>query len=309
MNKIILTVIIFLFFCSCYRTTEIDIPSSEKRLTANCYFSPDALWEVFLSESASVLDTSRNSKIVSNAQVIISDDGGKSDTLKFFNDRYLSASKPIVGRYYNLTIIAPNFPILTARDYIPQQATNFGGRLDTSIISIDYDALLTPVEFYNLFFEFNDIETEKNYYRVNLYSFDKKYLKKDSIRYDSLFEEIDIRTNDPTAVKTHKEQPFILIEDKLFNGKNKSIIGLMSRYVFLNAQIDLNQPIENQRRDLEFYLEIQTLSESTFSYEKSYISQQFNRVDPFSEPQNVYSNVKNGFGIFGGYQSKRIRVF
>jgi hypothetical protein len=310
MNKIFFSAtIIFLFFCSCYRTTEIDIPLSEKRLIANCYFSPDESWEVFLSESMPVLDTNQNIKIVTNANVIISEEGGISDTLKFFNNRYLSASKPIVGKYYNLTITTPNFPTLTARDYIPQLPTNIEGRLDKSVVSIDYDALLIPIEFYSVFFSLKDIETEKNYYKTNIYSFDKKYLKKDSIRYDSLFENANIRTNDPVAVNLHKEQPSILMEDKLFNGNTKSIVGLVSRNIFLNIQIDLNKPLESQQRDLELYLEVQTLSENTFLYEKSYISQQFNKVDPFSEPNNVHSNIKNGFGIFGGYQSKRIHIF
>lgn len=43
---------------------------------------------------------------------------------------------------------------------------------------------------------------------------------------------------------------------------------------------------------LEYY------NEAYFRYLKSYEYLQYNDDNPFAEPANVYSNVKNGYGVF-----------
>ena len=97
--------------------------------------------------------------------------------------------------------------------------------------------------------------------------------------------------------------------DKLWNGQSKSITGLTSKFLFFPFQISDNEPFENQKIPKEVYLDAYSLSENMFLYEKSYLTQQYNKVDPFAEPSNVFSNIKNGYGIFAGYQRKRVRIF
>ena len=77
----------YLFFSifiisACSRTTEIDIPSQDKRLVVNCYFTPDSTWQVYVGQSTFVLDTTRSLPALPNAQVIITDNTGFKDSLK-----------------------------------------------------------------------------------------------------------------------------------------------------------------------------------------------------------------------------------
>lgn len=304
----------YLFFSifiisACSRTTEIDIPSQDKRLVVNCYFTPENTWQVYVGQSTFVLDTTRNLLALPNAQVVISDNISFKDSLKLNNGYYTSPNKPIVGKRYYIEVEAVGFPKVLANDMIPQLPQNIEGRLDTSVIAVDISLLLIPVEYYTIPFQFKDIDSEKNYYKFKLQTYDKPKLKKDSTRYENQFEDKGLTTQDPSVIKLHKEQAIILMDDKLWNGQPKSITGLTSKFLFYPFQISDNVPLENQKIPREVYLDAYSLSENMFLYEKSYLTQQYNKVDPFAEPSNVFSNVKNGYGIFAGYQRKRVRIF
>jgi Domain of unknown function (DUF4249) len=79
--------------------------------------------------------------------------------------------------------------------------------------------------------------------------------------------------------------------------------------LFFRANISLNT--ENGipvRKEAEFYLEVNTMSEVAYKYYTSYLQHIKGRTDPFSEPTNVYSNVKNGYGIFCAINSYLLKV-
>jgi hypothetical protein len=56
-------------------------------------------------------------------------------------------------------------------------------------------------------------------------------------------------------------------------------------------------------------VELYHVSEAYFKFEKSRIVASYTNGDPFAEPVNVYSNVKNGYGIFAinGWDWKEIK--
>lgn len=63
------------------------------------------------------------------------------------------------------------------------------------------------------------------------------------------------------------------------------------------------------KKDVEWYLEVNTLSESAYKYFTTYLQNIANRNHPFAEHVNVFSNVSNGLGIFAGMETSRIRVY
>lgn len=73
------------------------------------------------------------------------------------------------------------------------------------------------------------------------------------------------------------------------------------------AQIFVND--ELVKKDVEWYLEVNTLSESAYKYYTTYLQNIANRSNPFAEQVNVFSNVSNGLGIFAGMVKHRIRVY
>ena len=66
---------------------------------------------------------------------------------------------------------------------------------------------------------------------------------------------------------------------------------------------------QNHSRDEEFWLEAIQASKDYIEYYRTYILQVSQRINPFSEPVIVHSNIKNATGIFAGYNRQMILLF
>lgn len=65
---------------------------------------------------------------------------------------------------------------------------------------------------------------------------------------------------------------------------------------------------KNDRTDYkeEYWLEVVGMSADYYKYQKSYIKQVENKNNPFASVIEVYTNIQNGVGIFGGYNRQMI---
>lgn len=65
---------------------------------------------------------------------------------------------------------------------------------------------------------------------------------------------------------------------------------------------------KNNRTDYteEYWLEVVSMSEDYYKYQKSYINQITNINNPFASAIEVYTNIQNGVGIFAGYSRQMI---
>lgn len=59
----------------------------------------------------------------------------------------------------------------------------------------------------------------------------------------------------------------------------------------------------------EYWLNARTCSVEYYQYLRTYILQVSQRMNPYVEPIEVYSNIKNGIGIFAGYSEQSIHLF
>ncbi len=85
--------------------------------------------------------------------------------------------------------------------------------------------------------------------------------------------------------------------------KNKQSAG-----VFLGDQ-NLPWDMQNKsKRGREYWLKIETCSSDFYQYYKTYSLQVSQRLNPYAEAIEVYSNITNGLGIFAGYNQQRIHV-
>lgn len=62
-------------------------------------------------------------------------------------------------------------------------------------------------------------------------------------------------------------------------------------------------------KEVEWYLQVNTLSKAAYRYYTTYLQNIANRGNPFAEHINVFSNVTNGYGVFAGMQTERLKVF
>jgi hypothetical protein len=56
---------------------------------------------------------------------------------------------------------------------------------------------------------------------------------------------------------------------------------------------------------VEVWIDLQQVDKSYYLYAVSEQKYQQTRNNPFTEPVQVYSNVKNGFGLFSAYNGTR----
>lgn len=61
--------------------------------------------------------------------------------------------------------------------------------------------------------------------------------------------------------------------------------------------------------EAEFYLQINSISYAGYKYFTTYSQNIVNRGNPFTEQINVFSNVKNGTGIFAGRNSRLYKIW
>jgi hypothetical protein len=157
------------------------------------------------------------------------------------------------------------------------------------------------------FFEFklsiNDDDPEFNYY---LFAITTKYINP----FDTIQEAYSRNYFIPSEIKSIRSSGNAgSIIDLFSSGSQTDFIIPENELINFNHQITfsnkvdyLSEIIGGPRVKSEFYnLEIYKLSNDLYKYIKSVNKQQQVGDNPFSEPVFVYTNIKNGLGIFAGY--------
>ena len=84
----------------------------------------------------------------------------------------------------------------------------------------------------------------------------------------------------------------------------------ISKAHLLYADSNLKYSMENnKKKNMEFWLEIIRGDSDYIEYYRTYILQVSQRINPYSEPVMVYSNINNATGIFAGYNRQMIHLF
>ncbi len=81
-----------------------------------------------------------------------------------------------------------------------------------------------------------------------------------------------------------------------------------AKLLYANANLKYSME-HNNSRDEEFWLEAIQASKDYIDYYRTYILQVSQRINPYSEPVMVHSNINNATGIFAGYNRQMIYLF
>ena len=140
----------------------------------------------------------------------------------------------------------------------------------------------------NLDITLND-PANKNYYMLEVFETDTFYPSDSGINYYYLF------IDDP-AIGEKQNAIAVLFNDEFFNGKSYRLTVKFDSYL-LNA--NPGYPV---------YVKLTSVNEDFYLYKKTFAAHLNNQGNPFAEPVQVYNNIKNGFGIFGGFSSYTLRI-
>jgi hypothetical protein len=264
-------------FSGCETIVEVDIPESAPSLTVNAPFSPDSVFKIKVSSSQHIL-ANTTFQPVTEAAVILFENEITYDTLVYQNDGiYVSPTgkKPSKEKTYAVKIQANGFNTVEAQSAIPAEP------VVNEVQVFHGEGYSKDSEKYHHYINLmlKDPASPGNYYEFTVFAETKR---------------VDLRTNEiitefiPARVFTEKAlgEDHVLFDDTSFNGKD------------ILVRINIEKKFEENTR---FFLHVKALSYDLYKYYLTHDLQYELSEDPFAQPFNVHSNVRQGFGIFGGY--------
>ncbi|MBO9703267.1 MAG: DUF4249 domain-containing protein [Sporocytophaga sp.] len=293
MSRIFLHIIFILFASSflsgCIRTLdEKDMPKIEPKLVIGGYISPqDTLIKIIVGKSVPIYKKNDQwynlNPPVKDASVLLSGNGVSVSLL--YDERSSSYTVPasqftiVPGTTYHLTVSTPAGLYAEAETTVPENInSSLTYKIDTVEVTSNnygYSGKSIQVSVW-----WDDIQQHNNYYRIYgeiVVLYDSTYYNYPmyNYHYDLNFDTKNIVIKD-IGYANGKFGPFKAdtpLQSKRFNDIRLSLLNTDRNYY-------------------EFYR----------SYDSNY------QDDPFSEPQNIYTNIKGGLGVFASYQKYTIKT-
>lgn len=295
-NPIFFGTMILILLSSCHALVEDEFPDFIKTPVLNSTLQADSVIKVQLSYTANLKDSVPYP--IENGIVVITSTTG-IDTLTYNKEGwYESLHTAKAGTAYTCEVTIPGYEKLSAEIYVPQP---------------------TPIE--------NVIFTEvagKDEYGENISSF------RFSIRNDTMNDQYwDVRMIEEGIHRRYNQEAKVKYD--YFGSKQQSIYMIAGQdSVLLNEANPLtifsNKKIAGPTYDVCFYfserntgfssnythyIEFRSVTKSYYEFKKQYYiydTADIEQVGSSAQNYSLYSNVKNGFGIFAGYSVSRFKI-
>lgn len=298
---------------SCEQDLEYDVPTTPPQLVVNGLFAADSTWRVEVSTSASpgmgnrimslkdakIVLTQNKSRTVDlflDSTVVSRSVSGQSSSTPLYHFRSRK-SVPKAGHQYSIAVSHRGYESVNARGSVPfpgvlrmrtvrdiaNQTISLQGRRMRK-----YDFSLLDHGDNNTVFMIELVERNKDgsqSHRVDFFS-DEAVFQEDA-RNSTASTEL-------SSGWSYSSNRGVFFTNQTFRGKE--------RYFTLYADSKFGEG------DEQLMIRVTTLSSDLYEYLKSYHKQQAIQGNPFAQPVQVYSNIRNGYGIFAGYSVSEIQV-
>ena len=274
--------VIMLFFSSCVEDVDLEgRVDTTPKMVVNCMISPELDSVILLLTQTAPIFSKGEIAILTQALVEISNDQQQWHRLNFNSmlQRYVITHEefPVEhGKTYYLRASNPGFENVTASCKVPYYRET---PLNYKILSKKFkeDAFFSTAYYiYDIGLEWQDYPSEENYYYFLPYEEYEEYGWDNSIYFRS----------DAYPTK-------LLLSDKGKDGQKLSVT-IKDMYV---SYYDEKQP------PLYPLMAVQ-MDKHLFMYESR---QSDSDLDFFNmEPSGIYTNVNNGYGVFGAFTMRKI---
>lgn len=294
MKKYIPTLLISVLLFGCELAVDVDVPVERRRLTLNSFFTPDSVWKAHVLLSRHVLDNSQHYDSVTNASIMIYQEGQPLQTLTHVGyGEYRSTTGSILpGVPYEIRADVPGYASVRSQSAVPEPVA-------IRDLNVTYEKINDWAKDATFSFKFTDRPNETNYYEIKLIVYRKfKYFNGlDSV--ESINEYATYIESDDPAFQNENDGFYdgLIFKDVLFEGKEVN--------VKFKTTVGIRYPSDDQE-EFRYTVYLRTLSEDYYQYMTTSSLQEYTSGDPFAQPVTVYNNIENGFGIFAGYSQSAV---
>jgi hypothetical protein len=301
-HNYILPLILVASLASCEKEITVDVPKYDEKLVLNSFTMSGDTMYVGVGKSIGILDYKHGKDLnVMNATILLQADGKTVDTMKYNTDHEMYASHTVAetGKQYTVKATAPGYTEAEATTTVPEIVTiDSIIRIPNAKLDIDGN---TQDEIRIVF---KDPPAAGDYYILKVFTLgglDTNYNHSGMQCVNTTDPSVESIYNENIDQTTCLSGDGIFFRDALFNGTRKEL-RLFIQSHFLSPLILGNDTVRGQ-------VELTHVTEAYFKFSKSYKFATENTGNPFAEPTNVYTNVKNGYGIFSvmSYATKEIK--
>jgi hypothetical protein len=274
-------VIVLICFSSCIEQVSVNLPPYNEKVVVNGLISDSDLTKIRVSKSISSLDTNFIPSISLASVRLFEENGALYDVLSY---------NSFEGGFIGTKVAKKNVDYTIKVNY---QGTALEGTTritgGTQVYNLNFvdsvavDSSLFPIG--EVSFTFNDLPGQDNFYRLNVEYFDN--IKKE-------FQALDMSENLFLDAKGELTDKGYIFDDNSFRGKPQTI-SVRVPFGFVDVQ----------NGDYLFRVNLEALNSDYTSYEKSRRLYDESFGGFFTEPVELYSNIKRGLGIFGGVAVSR----
>jgi len=326
-TKYILPILMICFLTlACDKTIEFNGEITSPMLVVSSFVTPDSVIKAEVTKSRFFLDEGYEFDRVTNAGFNLYVNGSLKEKLVHTGSGiYLSGYKPHPGEEIKIEVAAPGFTTVTGTSVIPVQPVIL--KVDTfSVIEKEYyigskggyeefngQDTLSELTLKKISFrvKFKDDGDERNYYRLVVR---KRIYYEDSAldMYLANFEDIvfgNQQNNDMGSLfeVSSNNYNYDTFADDLLNGKEYEL--KFSNMITVD-QKDFSGYESQIRKEVRstYFIYLQQISPDYYLYARSSSAARNLSGNPFTEPVQIHSNIKNGIGVLGSYASSPVAV-
>lgn len=309
-------------FQSCVKEIDTSNLPVEHKLVLYCMLTPDSLVSVRLSKTNSLLINDLDS--VPGAKVELFENNKFVEFLTYKGNGWFYSPKtyPVESYSYSIKASAPGFENVEATDSIPRRLTIEGSEKKSWQITVQDEKL----ELMDYTTYFTPDEGPGNYYELMFFTQNRSEIQgsNNSSYYISFYAGNVVEADPCIANEKYLNSyfsTFVFSDENL--DRKKGTIHVKFKYGYSGGgsyASALGNPWDIKGLEVE-YTALRSISKSYYLFLKSYylyitnqeLFQRWDPSDPFSvlintNPSDVFTNVKNGYGIVAAYQHSYVRT-
>lgn len=299
MKRFVLYTLIAILATACEKTVKIDVPQKDPKLVIHGLPEKGNKITLHVGKSRGVLEPDnfssdlREQYTVKNAVVALLENGVSIDTLLYRNNdySYYSPRNRVArdGFVYTIRATAPGFTAAEADSEVPSQSVIAGLVWNKNVRTNGAGNTVDDV-----IIKLNDPASEKNFYlvqvfRANPYSSYNAVYCVGTVDKDL---EQSLAETDPLDPDNCWDGGKLLMKDVNFNG------GLKQLKLTIESHQLVHYTDPSNGRLYRPHVKVFRITEDQFKFIKSMDAYDASTENPFAEPANVFTNVRNGYGIF-----------